>query len=257
MFGKADAKPADKADDSKDLEKLFGDSKEDKPAEPKNDDLFGKPAAGEEVKKDSAADDLFGAPKADAKPADDLFGAPPQKEDPAADLFGEPAKPAAQKEEDLFGAPVEEPKAAEQPKNAADDLFGAPAAEQPKPANNADDLFGTGNPVSTDAPQTNTEKAKPNSIDDLFSSQDRVFKGADFRVWIDNTGNFQTSARLATIYPDRIKLQKENGKFTTVSLRRLSDADKLYVQWVASSLTKQSKQKYVQANAETFENETN
>ncbi|MEQ1824963.1 MAG: SHD1 domain-containing protein, partial [Pirellula sp.] len=63
------------------------------------------------------------------------------------------------------------------------------------------------------------------------------FNGAEFRNWIDNTGAYAVKARLSVIYIDKVKLLKENGKFTTVPLSRLCEKDFAYVQWVANNLT--------------------
>jgi hypothetical protein len=76
-------------------------------------------------------------------------------------------------------------------------------------------------------------------LDKLFGSfvPPSDFNGAEFRQWIDNTGAYAVKARLSVIYVDKIKLLKENGKFTTVPLSRLSERDFSYVQWVANNLT--------------------
>jgi len=63
------------------------------------------------------------------------------------------------------------------------------------------------------------------------------FQGAEFRTWSDNTGAYSIQARVAVIFGDKVRLLKENGKYTTVPMERLSDFDRSYVQWVAESLT--------------------
>jgi SLA1 homology domain 1, SHD1/Nucleoporin FG repeat region len=236
----ADAKPADPADD------LFGAPPADakpadaKPADPA-DDLFGTPPADAkpaDVKPSDPADDLFGTPPADVKPADpadDLFGAPPadakpadvKPADPADDLFGPaggatttPAdtKPA----DDLFGTPTTtEPEAPA----STDDLFGTPAAsDTPAAPASADDLFG--NPTST-------EPAAPESKEDPFSD---IFSQNKARLWQDNTGNFKVDAQLAEIHSDYVRLLKSNGNYCKVPLRRLCDADRVFVDRIASRL---------------------
>jgi hypothetical protein len=50
------------------------------------------------------------------------------------------------------------------------------------------------------------------------------------RTWSDNTGNFQIRGRLAVILDGKVRIFKENGRYTTVSLERLSDADRDYVE---------------------------
>jgi hypothetical protein len=89
------------------------------------------------------------------------------------------------------------------------------------------------------SPDTNRDEGSiEQSLDSLFDPPSaESFKGAEFRTWQDNTGNFAVSARLDTIFPDKVRLLKDNGKFSTVPFRRLSQADQLYVQWVAIQLT--------------------
>ena len=81
------------------------------------------------------------------------------------------------------------------------------------------------------------------------------FKGAEIRQWVDNSGAYQVKARLAVIYVDKIKLLKENGKFTTVSLSRLSDADFGYVSWVATNLTSEHTARMVSSESQLFDSE--
>jgi hypothetical protein len=64
------------------------------------------------------------------------------------------------------------------------------------------------------------------------------FAGAEIRRWRDNTGAYEVQARLIMIYPEKVKLQKENGRTTTVSMRRLSPLDQAYVRWVADQMTR-------------------
>jgi hypothetical protein len=82
------------------------------------------------------------------------------------------------------------------------------------------------------------------SADVLLSSEIHrdAFRGAEYRVWSDNTGTFSVTARVAIIFGDSVRLLKENGRTTTVPIRRLSEADRLYVQWVAVSLTRRATQ---------------
>lgn len=62
------------------------------------------------------------------------------------------------------------------------------------------------------------------------------FRGAESRKWIDNTGAYEVEGRLVMIYPDKVRLQKENGRTTTVAMRRLSPVDQAYVRWVADQM---------------------
>jgi len=197
---------------------------------PAGNDPFGAPAP-EFPPADAAApagDDLFGAPAAPADAAapapagEDLFGAPPAAEPPAApagdDLFGAPpaadAPPAAG--DDLFGPPAGAP--------AGDDLFGKPtSASEPAPAN-LDDLFGT---PAESAPKAEAPAAESDPFADAFKST---------RVWRDNTGSFEVTAVLAEIHTDKVRLLKDNGKYTTVPMRRLSTEDRQLVETIASQL---------------------
>ncbi len=82
------------------------------------------------------------------------------------------------------------------------------------------------------------------------------FQGAEFRVWVDNSGAYQIKARLSVIYSDKVKLLKDNGKFTTVPLSRLSEADFGYVSWVASNLTGNETSRMVNSTSKPIEPES-
>jgi hypothetical protein len=128
-------------------------------------------------------------------------------------LLGQPAKaatPANPKAVEPV-APVETKKDIAAPKESAPS---EPAKSDAQPELDLDKLFGVGSFVPPPS-----------------------FNGAEFRQWVDNTGAYSIKARLSVIYIDKIKLLKENGKFTTVPLSRLSERDFGYVQWVANNLT--------------------
>jgi hypothetical protein len=82
------------------------------------------------------------------------------------------------------------------------------------------------------------------------------FNGAEFKTWIDNTGTYTIKARLAVIYGDKVKLLKDNGKFTTVSLDRLSDRDFEYVKWVATNLSPDKATKFVKKDSEKLDSDS-
>ena len=248
---------------------LFGaDSKPETPvAPPLIDDLFGSdpkpvtPAAAAPV------DELFGSdPKptapVTAEPIDDLFGDPKQAvpeaansveskpSDTADDVFKTKDKPAAEPSiDDLFGKPINiEVDLSNEKSNALpvdeddafiDSLFGKSpeASKSPAPKVDASDE----SPKLPDQAKPRSEKSPVDELDALFGVGEfkpaSEFKGAEYRQWVDNSGSYQVNARLAVIYVDKIKLLKDNGKFTTVSLSRLSEADFGYVSWVASNLT--------------------
>jgi hypothetical protein len=56
------------------------------------------------------------------------------------------------------------------------------------------------------------------------------------RVWTDDTGKYQTVARLVVIAKTHVRLLKQNGRYTTVPLGRLSQADLDYVMSAAQKL---------------------
>jgi len=274
LFGTepAPAKPAPAADD------LFGTEPAPAKPVPAADDLFGtEPAPAKPV---PAADDLFGTEPAKPAPAaDDLFGTEPAadkatKTDPAesdiGDLFKEDAqaKPAPVPEkgepnlDELFGKPISATtEEASQSSINTDDvpdfdrLFSQSrvANEQPKetvtsPAESAP------SPIETKTTTPAAVDSDPDlELDKLFGvgsfTPPPQFDGAEYRQWVDNTGAYAIKARLTVIYSDKIKLTKENGNTTTVSLSRLSDADFGYVQWVASSMTGEQTSMLVKKNA--------
>lgn len=211
---------------------------------PADQDIFGAPADPAPAPADDA---IFGDP-APAAPADDIFGAPA---DPAAD----PAPAEEAPKDDLdnlfnsldatpnwFEAPADaKPVSIEAPGDSYDELFGAPASESAVDSTpSATDRL---NPPES-APSTDEDWRR--EIDDLFrssahSKQADAFRGAEYRQWIDNTGSFEVRAQLAVIFPDRVRLLKDNGKFSTVPLDRLSPADREYVEWVTGKLRSSSR----------------
>lgn len=202
----------------------------DQPAEPTepSDDLFDTPAAPTE----SNTDDLFGATTQSEAPADSADSAV------SDDLFAEPgveSSAASATDDDLFSP------ANSGERKSDDDLFGTPAPSDsqtapPIPsADGEDDLFGT--PASQ--PESDSEPA-PAEEDDLFGKKDQpeaqsiMVSQAAYRQWRDNTGNFEIEAKLAEIHTDYVRLLKTNGNYCKVPMRRLSDADRLFVQQIAN-----------------------
>ena len=57
------------------------------------------------------------------------------------------------------------------------------------------------------------------------------------RSWTDNTGTFHTGGRLVVVGDNYIRLLKENGRFATVPMRRLSPENLTYVQQNAQGLS--------------------
>ena len=199
------------------------------------DDLFGTPeskpadGAADSAKPEESLDDLFG------KPVSTETTASPSTDDQYLDsLF--PTKPEPTKPEPTKPEPTKpEPTKPEPTKPAVGKV--APKGEAPKSPKESAPKKGNADP-----------------LDELFGlgefTPPQQFRGAEFQTWVDNTGTYSVKARLAVIYTDRVKLLKENGKFTTVPLSRLSDRDFAYVQWVASNLAVESNTKFVKKDAE-------
>ncbi len=252
LFGEPEMKPVDPAPAAADP---FGAPAEPAltdpaPAAPAGNDLFGTPPA-EPMPAAPAGDDLFGTPPAEPMPAapagDDPFGAPAL---PANDnLFGEP--PAAAPADNLFDTPATDAA----PSN--DNLFGEPEPASPAPPSNVDDLFGTPASLEPSEPgadvigQPTSVEATGNDLNDLFGTpaipeqeqpavSSEPAPEVDFfkstRTWHDNTGLFQIDAKLVAIFSDSVRLIKENGKFCTLPVRRLSEDDKRFVEHVAQLL---------------------
>jgi len=241
-------------------------------------------------------DDLFGTEKSDpsAKPApadepkiDDLFGTESTEPTPAKTA---PAPASNESIDDLFGTPDPKPSEGEpapaqgatdsaKPAETLDDIFGKPVSTEASQKPNADDkyldsLFPTKpEPTKTDSSKGAPGQSKPqpskdsspkkgnaDPLDELFGlgefTPPQQFRGAEFQTWVDNTGTYSVKARLAVIYTDRVKLLKENGKFTTVPLSRLSDRDFAYVQWVASNLSSEANTKFVKNEVENSDSDS-
>jgi hypothetical protein len=84
-----------------------------------------------------------------------------------------------------------------------------------------DDLFN-------EAPKAAPEEAPaaPAVEDDPFSSNGQLPN----RSWVDNTGRYTISGRLVKVLDGKVRLLKDNGKFSTVEMRRLSAGDRQYVE---------------------------
>jgi hypothetical protein len=54
------------------------------------------------------------------------------------------------------------------------------------------------------------------------------------RTWTDSTGTFEIVGRVHDISVGSVRLLKENGRFTTVPMHRLSAADQDYVDQVVA-----------------------
>lgn len=272
-----DGDPAPAPSETEGAEPREGEPKESEPSEPavaeqpEMEESEGK----DSDPKDAAEPEMTEESDRDAKGKDNE--PPSEPEPSIDDLFGEPkaATPDAKKPsaEALKKSDTEE--SAKKIEESIDDLFGkpvnfgpsidrvSPPAQRPSDAGNAlnsPNAKPTG--VSTPESKRSTEgteksggkfrlndgetkKGKGAGIEDeldrIFRSKTFVppakFQGAEFRTWSDNTGAYSIQARVAVIFGDKVRLLKENGKYTTVPMERLSDFDRSYVQWVAESLT--------------------
>lgn len=230
-----------------------------KEAEPK--DLV-EPEMTEETDRDEKGDAK--EPSSEPEPSiDDLFGDPKapatDSEKPAADASKEAdAEEAAKKIEksidDLFGKPVNFGPSIDRvgpPAPRPAETGNAPSRSQAKPTGTSSqdqkertegtEKSGGKFRLNEGEPKKGKASGIEDELDRIFRSKTFVppakFQGAEVRTWTDNTGAYSIEARVAVIFGDKVRLLKENGKYTTVPMERLSDFDRSYVQWVAESLT--------------------
>jgi SLA1 homology domain 1, SHD1 len=235
---------------------------------PPADDLFSAPAEMKPTAPAPASDDIFGNAPAANPPAnapaptssvDDLFGVPPATP---------PATPAGGSDLDNIFKSTEASPSTDKPFEVSkpvstdtdsepnfDELFANPGSSSKVKSTEPNSTINNQAPAveseekKLDAGFDNLFKSTSNKIDEPAASPEPAFRGAEDREWVDNTGDYSVKARLVVIYPDRVRLIKENGKFTSVPLSRLSNADRDYVNWVAVSLSKGPAAKFV--NTET------
>jgi SLA1 homology domain 1, SHD1 len=198
------------------------------------------------------------------KPADniqDLFKEPAPSATPS-EPAPKPAATPPSDVEDLFKQPATPSKPAAKPGDDVDNLFKEtpaatpPAAEPAKPSDGADNLFKGIEDKNATAPADTTGKATDREVEDLFSEPtndapmsasadetkalqnevDKLFadparpaasaENADtVRLWTDNTGKYHVRARLVSVTATHVRLLKENGRYTTVPVERLSRDD--------------------------------
>jgi hypothetical protein len=171
---------------------------------------------------------------------------PPAPIEPAPEPESPPAKPAPKQPapkpaaENLFDedgdAPPEKP-AAEQPaplkkqpaQEATDDLFDEPEAETPP---------GDAPPAGEPAADAPSGKEPEKTEDDPFALLD--VNPEPVRRWIDSSGLHETIGRLVEVHPDRVRILKRNGRYTTVPMQRLSRHDQAYAATVGERLATQA-----------------
>jgi hypothetical protein len=136
------------------------------------------------------------------------------------------------------------PPAAQAPPKAVnlfDELSGIPSAEpkasttQPTaaPANFFDEL-------SPSAEQTNTPAAEPLPPDQPQPADPTgpvSFENQPPRLWIDASEKHSTFGTLTQIHDEKVRILKENGRYTTVSLHQLSNHDQNYVAFITEGLS--------------------
>jgi hypothetical protein len=168
---------------------------------------------------------------------------------PAPSLVRPAPTPAPAPPADDFRTPFPSPD-----DNRRDSIPSAPSPPS-RPSADVDDLFRDTDSRTSPTPSPPAKKA--DDVDDLFKDTQRAPAGerrlaasataaeledlfgeptsASFRLWTDNTGRFQVRARLVVVGEKSVRLLKENGKFTTVSLERLSAPDLAFVRDQATS----------------------
>jgi hypothetical protein len=187
------------------------------------------PASAAPAQPAAPVEDPFAIPAVPATPVvpavptteaslDDIFGPavtpPAQSPQPQPNAFTPPAAPAQTQRDDfldlLTTAPAAQPAA-------------APAQSDDSPATDASD------DASEKAKSDESKNAEDNDRASTVEPADPL-AGSPMRLWHDNTGNFEVMGRLVVVRPDQVRLLKENGRFTTVPLRRLSAEDRKYVE---------------------------
>lgn len=187
---------------------------------------------------------------------------PATQPDDVEDLFQDPtpmpSEPATQPADDVENlfqdpAPAADAPAAD-PTDAVEDLFqetpATPPAETPAaPDDGVDDLFRDTNAspskdsdleslFSDPTEETRTSEEQPDEIKSLQDEVDKLFseptdgaandRGDGMRTWTDNTGKYHTRARLVSVTATHVRLLKDNNRYTTVPIERLSRGDLAY-----------------------------
>lgn len=218
------------------LEDLFDTPpKEDtKKPEPPADTKKEEPAAKEEMPKEKEkVEDLFDTPKVKAaeKAKETPAAETPAKEEPAKE---EPADAKA-KVDDLEKLFESDKKKAEEPKTEEPPPAGEKKADstEASPAKDAvDDLFEdppkkASDVAVADAPATVQPVA-------LASIKNPLAIEAQERNWRDDTGQYGCRGRLVLVTEGKVRILKDNGRYTTVPFDRLSEADLEYVRQEAT-----------------------
>jgi hypothetical protein len=161
--------------------------------------------------------------------------APPLPTPPAAETFDDLFPPAAPATPATPKATTPTPPAAPSPDE--DDPFApstpAPPAA-PAPAVDDDDPFAPA-PAGNRASRPEVP-ASPPPADPFANPFQTSSAGAlPMRAWNDDSGLFQIRGRLIAVLDGKVRILKTTGRTTTVSLSRLSSADREYVAGVVRS----------------------
>lgn len=181
--------------------------------------------------------------EAEAPEEPDLPDEPEMKEEPAADAAKEET-PAAQPEQKPEAetapqpSPQPEPKPEPPPAPAEKNIFeedeAAGEGDEP-PEEAASDEEMEDEPASEPSAEEDEPARKPDENEEPSTTGDDPFAvtppipSEPVRRWVDDTGDHTTVGRLVEVHPDRVRILKLNGAFTTVPLDRLSDTDRSYV----------------------------
>ncbi|MEI8210858.1 MAG: SHD1 domain-containing protein [Planctomycetota bacterium] len=182
----------------------------------------------------------------------DLFTNPGTKP-PASPIFEDPmAQYRAPSVDAMFGSPVDSERSEFLVGRIDRQIDGEPMdGGSPAEGGRNTPVRDEASPIEAPVPRLEPDRipsamlfagAQDSADKDISEIHRDAFRGAEYRVWNDNTGTFSVTARVAIIFEDCVRLRKENGRTTTVPMRRLSEADRLYVQWVAVSLTRRATQ---------------
>jgi hypothetical protein len=175
---------------------------------------------------------------------------------PAAPMPETPAAPTTPEGgvEDLFKeTPSTTPPAtapttpATEPAAPAEDLF-KETGDAAAPATTPPAIEPAAEPPAAEAPAAEPPAAEPapeptkEGVEDLFSdppankSTSSEAPGA-MRLWTDNTGKYQVTARLVSFTATHVRLLKDTGKYTTVPMTRLSQPDLEFVAYARANWT--------------------
>lgn len=114
---------------------------------------------------------------------------------------------------------------------------GTPGTISPKPATEDDAAGPAGEDDIIDVDPDATAPAKRAAEEESavpappsLPPQASNVREQPMRRWVDNTGEFSVNARLAAIGEGLVRLFKEDGRYCTVPMGRLSQADVAYVE---------------------------